>query len=554
MIEPSGVVKVAAKGSHSLYVKIDGELWAMGSNSNGQNGDGTTVNRSNPVMIRDSGVNGIAAGASHSLFINKDGSLWSMGRNSSGQLGDGTFDDRHEPIQVLGKGVIFAEARASHSHFIKEDGSLWSMGNNSKGQLGDGTIENRSEPVRAMESGVVDVVCGVSHSLFITKDGFLWGMGKNTSGELGDGTNINRSIPVKAMLSTTTFQLVNGEGDTHNSMFTIDGTKLKTAGNFDFEEENEYSIRVVATDPDGLEFEKTLTIYVTDVNEAPFPPSLSSNSVPENSRAVSMVGKFTTGDPDGDKVSLTMATDDEGLDNELFDLKGTTLNTNSAFDYETRAKLLIRVIATDPNGLSSPQEFEIIVVDVNEPPLALTLDNNTLEENTPKDTLVGTLSTEDSDTSDTFTYSFAKGEGDTDNPLFQLDKATGAITSNNPLDHEAKSLHSIRVSTTDGDGHTLTEAFAIYVVNVNEPPLTLEIDNAVVRERKAAGTLVGKFSTTDTDASDTHEYALVSGQGGTHNEYFQIDGDELKTSMEIDGKTIPEASILIRIMDAGGLT
>ncbi|MBT6462332.1 MAG: SUMF1/EgtB/PvdO family nonheme iron enzyme [Opitutae bacterium] len=350
------------------------------------------------------------------------------------------------------------------------------------------------------------------------------------------------------------YRLIAGAGDTDNASFTIEGDQLKIAESFDYEAKDEYNIRVKGTDAGGLSIEKILTVYASDINEAPSPPVLSNNSVPENGRAVSMVGKFTTGDPDGDKVALALAPDDEGLDNELFDLKGTTLNTNSAFDYETRAKLLIRIIATDPDGLSTPQEFEIIVVDVNEPPLALALDNNTLEENTPKDTLVGTLSTEDPDTTDIFTYAFVKGEGDTDNSLFQLDKATGAITSKDPLNHEAKSLHSIRVSTTDGDGHTLTEAFAIYVVNVNEPPLTLEIDNAVVRERKAAGTLVGKFTTTDTDASDTHEYALVSGQGGTHNDYFQIDGDELKTSMEIDGKTIPEASILIRIMDAGGLT
>ena len=92
------------------------------------------------------------------------------------------------------------------------------MGNNSSGQLGDGTNQNRSTPVLAAESGATDVVCGVSHSLFIKDDGFLWGMGKNTNGELGDGTNVNRSTPVKVMLSTTTYSLIEGEGDADNSL------------------------------------------------------------------------------------------------------------------------------------------------------------------------------------------------------------------------------------------------------------------------------------------------------------------------------------------------
>src|SRR5579862_8237840 len=43
-------------------------------------------------------VTAVAAGLQHTLFIKSDGSLWAMGRNSEGQLGDGTGIDRHVPI------------------------------------------------------------------------------------------------------------------------------------------------------------------------------------------------------------------------------------------------------------------------------------------------------------------------------------------------------------------------------------------------------------------------------------------------------------------------
>ena len=38
-----------------------------------------------------SGVTAIAAGADHSLFLKSDGSLWAMGYNGDGELGDGTY-------------------------------------------------------------------------------------------------------------------------------------------------------------------------------------------------------------------------------------------------------------------------------------------------------------------------------------------------------------------------------------------------------------------------------------------------------------------------------
>ena len=69
----------------------------MGSNSNGQLGDGTTTDRMSSVQIESSGVTSVTAGGNHSLFIKSDGSLWGMGSNSNGQLGDGTTIDRSSP-------------------------------------------------------------------------------------------------------------------------------------------------------------------------------------------------------------------------------------------------------------------------------------------------------------------------------------------------------------------------------------------------------------------------------------------------------------------------
>jgi hypothetical protein len=66
-----------------------------------------------------------------------------------------------------------------------------------------------------------------------------------------------------------TYTLVSGTGSTDNASFTIDGSTLKTAASFNFEAKSNYAVRIRSTDAGGLFTEKTFTISVTNVNEAP---------------------------------------------------------------------------------------------------------------------------------------------------------------------------------------------------------------------------------------------------------------------------------------------
>ena len=188
----SGVTAISAGGFHSLFLKSDGSLWAMGFNGYGQLGDDTGYSTNQPEQIVASGVTAIAAGWLHSLFLMNNGSLWAMGYGSYGQLGDGTYDaGRPLPAQIVSGGVMAIAAGQSHSLFLKFDGSLWAMGNNEFGQLGDGkggygVMTNQPEQIVA--AGVTAIAAGVAHSLFLKNDGSLWAMGHNRYGQLGDGT------------------------------------------------------------------------------------------------------------------------------------------------------------------------------------------------------------------------------------------------------------------------------------------------------------------------------------------------------------------------------
>jgi hypothetical protein len=98
------VVAISAGDDYSLFVKTDGSLWGTGLNEYGQLGDGTSGPNNFarlPEQIVPSGVVAIAAGQEHSLFLKADGTLWAMGRYIYGQLGDGFYGGAASEQQTL---------------------------------------------------------------------------------------------------------------------------------------------------------------------------------------------------------------------------------------------------------------------------------------------------------------------------------------------------------------------------------------------------------------------------------------------------------------------
>jgi hypothetical protein len=83
---------------------------------------------------------------------------------------------------------------------------------------------------------------------------------------------------------TFTYTLVSGDGSTDNASFKIVGSQLQTNTSFDYETKNRCSIRVRSTDAGGLSVERSFTITVTNVNEAPTVTMPASFTVVEDVR------------------------------------------------------------------------------------------------------------------------------------------------------------------------------------------------------------------------------------------------------------------------------
>jgi len=135
LVPSVGCIDYVVVGSaHSLLLTRNGEVFATGSNTHGQLGDGTHQDRHGLILVRTN-VKSIAAGSAHSVFLHEDGSAYTVGWNGWGQLGDGSTTSRVLPILAT-TGVKAVAAAASHTFFHMEDGSVQATGANDFGQLG----------------------------------------------------------------------------------------------------------------------------------------------------------------------------------------------------------------------------------------------------------------------------------------------------------------------------------------------------------------------------------------------------------------------------------
>ena len=209
------------------------------------------------------------------------------------------------------------------------------------------------------------------------------------------------------------------------------------------------------------------------------------------------------------------------------------------------------------HSMSNMEDNRVMAAPENQAPTDLTLDNLIIDENLPAQTLIGRFSTTDPDPDDSHVYSFVSGTGDTDNGHFII---TGdSLLSGEIFDFEAKNSYSIRVSTTDTGDLSFEKQLAISITDVYEPPVNqsptdISLGNNTINENEPAGSLVGRFTTTDPDIEDTHYYSFVTGAGDMDNSNFNISGDSLLTAVIFDYETQNTYSIRASTTDTGDLS
>ena len=213
------VLFMTAGAQHGLAVSGSGSVYAWGGNGSGQIGLGnTTTPQKLPKAVLGiggtgtlGGVRSVAAGQASSYAVLTDGTAVAWGANGNGALGDGSSTQRTTPVVIVGNGGSGAlggideiAATASGALALKADGSVWTWGLGGNGQRGDAsTGATQTSPARVKDTpgtgylaDVVAIGAGASHGLAVTSDGGAWAWGLNSSGQLGDDSTTQRTTPV----------------------------------------------------------------------------------------------------------------------------------------------------------------------------------------------------------------------------------------------------------------------------------------------------------------------------------------------------------------------
>lgn len=330
-----------------------------------------------------------------------------------------------------------------------------------------------------------------------------------------------------------TFELLNSA----EGRFVIVGNELRVSEGsaLDYETSTFHVVQVRATNLAGVSLNKSFNVVLTNVNEPPTSIVLSENSVTENATGAS-IGRLSTSDPDaGDTIQLSVA--DERFEIVQDELR---LKSTARLDFEITPTVNVTITAIDAAGLSLDQVFTIMVKDINERPIVVSLSNTTVLENSSGAT-IGAITAIDLDAGDSLALSV-------DDLRFEITDGVLRLVTGASLDFEAENTVHLVVTATDVGGLSLAETISISVRNINEAPTTISLTNSTVPENQSGAT-IGILGVGDPDANDVMTLVVDDAR-------LDILGGELrlKSGLSLDYEATRVFDVSIRATDIGGLS
>ncbi len=212
-----------------VFVKMNGTVWSVGSNTSGSFGNDTIAPVSSLVPKKMKLINNavrVANGYVNFIILLENGTCMATGNNNAGGLGNGssssTISLKPTAVSVL-KGIVDIKANTYTNIALDSLGDVYTWGNGSFGCIGNGTNISAFTPVKV--SGLKDIVAisGSSdgyHFMALDANHNCYTWGYNGWGNLGTGSNNQSNVPV--LIATDVADIMAGE--TFSYLVKIDGT------------------------------------------------------------------------------------------------------------------------------------------------------------------------------------------------------------------------------------------------------------------------------------------------------------------------------------------
>ena len=373
-------------------------------------------------------------------------------------------------------------------------------------------------------------------------------------------TTVTYNAPAGTMIGTlsktggianniTTFTLADGDDDTDNALFEIDGTELKIKAT-PASNRIDYDIRIGVSNGAGI-FSTPFTITLTGVTA----PRITSGGgatfanydVNENTQSVATI---KADDADGDAFTYSLL-DKENFDTALFAINQRgelTFKPQHIPDFENPEDLAMdhiyftTVRVTDTRGLYGEQLVIVRISNVNEAPTIAGIPPTTVAQGREY-TFTPISYGEDADTTLEYTI--------TNTPTWAtFDTASGALIGT-PTNADVGITEDIVISVTDNIAAAVSlPAFSITVTNVNDAPTISGTTAFTIAENAGNGAMVGTITGADIDAGTVLAYFITAGNSSNA---FTIDPDTGEITVngdnKLDHETTPSYSLTVTVGD-----
>jgi alpha-tubulin suppressor-like RCC1 family protein/uncharacterized protein YjdB len=179
-----GLVVIPGVASPGCAIGSDQHGYCWGSNSLGQVGDGTGVDRAVPTAIAlQNPLVAVTVGTGFACALDTGHKVWCWGGGADGEFGNGSVASSNQPVAAA-SGHQFVDIAAGRSSVCGIDlvGATYCWGRNLGGILGIGnTVELVSTPTRVSnDPGFVSIRSGVYSTCALTATGTPWCWGTVT--------------------------------------------------------------------------------------------------------------------------------------------------------------------------------------------------------------------------------------------------------------------------------------------------------------------------------------------------------------------------------------